>query len=153
LTKAAISEFITRLLADQLGARPAFQASGNYEPGDLISSVLARIGDIYTKAASSAQSWGLDQQKAAVIARQAQLKVSKGDLSIEQWAINKAVHYNEWAAFSREDFEPVVETYKELLEHFRCQSCKAYVFIEPRYSPKSLRCDCSAINFNLIKKP
>jgi hypothetical protein len=38
-------EFITRLLADQLGARPAFQASGNYEPGDLISSVLARIGD------------------------------------------------------------------------------------------------------------
>jgi DNA repair exonuclease SbcCD ATPase subunit len=146
-------EFVTRLLADQLAARPAFQASGSYDPGEMTTSVLSRISDLYGKAVTSAQSWENSQQKAAVVARQGLLKAAMGDLSVEQWAVNKALHYNEWAAFSREDFEPVVATYQRLLEHFRCQSCKAFVFIEPRYSAKSLRCDCNAINFNLMKKP
>jgi hypothetical protein len=29
-------------------------------------------------------------------------------MSVEQWAVNKAVHYNEWANFGRTDFQPVV---------------------------------------------
>jgi recombinational DNA repair ATPase RecF len=146
-------EFATRLLADQLGAQVAFRADGGYELGDLLSGVLGRIGKLYGMAASSAHSWGNAAQKAAAGARQRELKVSKDGISVEQWAINKAVHYNEWANFSKADLEPVVETFQGLLAHFRCPNCSSFISSEPKMAPKSLRCDCSAINFNLVEKP
>lgn len=39
-------EYVSRLLADQLGAAPQFRADGNYELGDLLPSVLARMKDL-----------------------------------------------------------------------------------------------------------
>jgi hypothetical protein len=73
-------------------------------------------------------------------------------MSVEQWAVNKAVHYNAWANFGRKDFEPVVEAFKELLACFRCESCDSWLYVTPRVSPESLRCSCSQNNLNLKAK-
>jgi hypothetical protein len=68
---------------------------------------LARLKYLYGKAADAAQSWGNDSEKEALAKRKASLSTAAGAKSVEEWAVNKAVHYNEWANFGRKDFEPV----------------------------------------------
>jgi hypothetical protein len=139
-------------LADQLGATPQFRADGNYELGDLLPPVLARMKDLYGKAAAAAQSWGKDAEKEAVAKRKAALSTSAGAWSPEHWTVNKAVHYNEWANFGKKDFQPVVAAFKALLACFRCETCESWLHVTPRGTPESLRCGCNAINFNLKPK-
>jgi hypothetical protein len=146
-------EYVSRLLADQLGATPVFRADGNYELGDLLPSLLKRLKDLCGKAADAAQSWGNDAAKEAVRERKSTLSSCAGASNIEQWAVNKAVHYNEWANFGRKDFEPVVAAFKELLECFRCETCGSWLYVMPtRGVPESLRCSCNAISLNLRSK-
>jgi hypothetical protein len=146
-------EYVSRLLADQLGAAPPFRADGNYELGELLPPVLARMKDLYSKAAAAAQSWGNDAEKEAVAERKGALSTAAGASKVEQWAVNKAVHYNERANFGRKDFEPVVATFKALLACFRCETCESWVRVTPRGIPESLRCGCNAISLNLKPKP
>ncbi len=146
-------EYISRHLADQLGATPPFRTDGNYELGELLPSVLARMKSLYGKAAEAAQSWGNNVEKDVVVKRKASLSTSVGASSVEQWAVNKAVHYNEWANFGKKDFEPVVAAFKELLACFRCDACESWLHVTPRGNPESLRCGCNAISLNLKPKP
>lgn len=146
-------EYVSRHLADQLGATPQFRADGNYELGDLLPPVLARMSELYGKAAAAAQSWANDGEKKAVAQRKASLSAAAGASNVEQWAVNKAVHYNEWANFGKKDFEPVVAAFKALLACFRCETCESWVHVTPRGTPESLRCGCNAISLNLKAKP
>ena len=43
--------------------------------------------------------------------------------NVDNWIINPSVHYNEWARFSRNDFQPVVAAYKEFISLFKCNEC------------------------------
>ncbi|MER9095521.1 AAA family ATPase [Mesorhizobium sp. M0700] len=147
-------EYASRQLADQLGARPVFRADGNYELGDLLPSVVSRIKDLYGKAADVSQSWGNTDAKDTALELKKALSESSGASNVEQWAVNKAVHYNEWANFGKKDFEPVVTAFKELLECLRCEGCQSWLYVTPRgASPESLRCQCNAVNLNLKAKP
>ena len=146
-------EYVSRNLADQIGATPQFRANGNYELGDLLPSVLARMNHLLSKAADAAQSWVNDSQRAAVRQRKESLSASAGASNVEQWAVNKAVHYNEWANFGKNDFEPVVVAYKQLLACFQCETCKSWLHTAPRNAPETLRCDCNAVSLNLTSKP
>lgn len=146
-------EYASRHLADHLGASPVFHADGNYELGELLPSVLTRMRSLYGKAADAAQSWGNAAAKEAATTRKTLLSSSNAAISVEQWAANKAVHYNQWANFGRKDFEPVVGAFRELLDCFRCTECQSWLYVSPsRGHPESLRCPCSAINMNLKAK-
>ena len=145
-------EYIARHLADQLGATPQFRADGNYELGELLPSVLARMKALCSKAADAAQSWGNNARKEDAGKLKMALSTSASASGVEQWAVNRAVHYNEWANFGKRDFEPVVAAFKELLRCFSCKTCKSWVYVAPRGTPASLRCDCNAISLNLKKK-
>ena len=91
------------------------------------------------------QSWGDAPAKEAVARRKEVLANSNAAKSAEEWAVNKAVHYNEWANFGKKDFEPVVAAFKELLECFRCEKCQSWLHVTPRQRPESLRCACNSI--------
>ena len=147
-------EYVSRHLADQLGASPQFRADGDYELGELLPGVLQRMKKLLGKAAEAAQSWGNNAEKEVAAERKESLSASAGALNVEQWAVNKAVHYNVWANFSRKDFEPVVAAFKELLGRFCCDTCDSWVYVTPkRGAPESLRCGCTSISFNLKPKP
>ncbi|MBX9719081.1 ATP-binding protein [Candidatus Binatia bacterium] len=146
-------EYVSRHLADQLGATVQFRADGNFELGDLLPAVLARTKSLYAKAAEAAQSWGNNPAKDAAGQRKAALAASAGAYNVEQWAVNKAVHYNEWANFGRKDFEPVVAAFKDLLSCLRCPDCEAWLYVTPRVSPDTLRCPCNRISLSLKSKP
>jgi recombinational DNA repair ATPase RecF len=146
-------EYVSRLLADQIGATPPFRADGNYELGELLPPVLSRMKDLLGKAAAAAQSWGNDAEKQAAGKRKDALSAAAGASNVEQWAVNKAVHYNEWANFGKRDFQPVVEAFKALLACFRCDTCESWIHVTPRGNSESLRCGCNATNLNLKAKP
>jgi hypothetical protein len=147
-------EFASRQLAENLGAQTTFHADGNYEMGELLPGVLARLKSLYGKAADAAQSWGNTGGRDGAAARRDLLSSSNGAASVEQWAVNRAVHYNEWANFGRKDFEPVVGAFKELLDCFRCQDCQSWLYTTPsRGNAEALRCSCGVINMNLKAKP
>lgn len=147
-------EYASRHLADQLGATPQFRADGNYELGELLPSVLSRMDKLLGKASDVAQSWGNDAAKKAACEHRTSLSVAKRASNFEQWAVNKAVHYNNWANFGKKDFEPVVTTFKDLLICFQCGNCDSWLYVMPkRGSPDSLRCSCSQVLFNLKPRP
>jgi recombinational DNA repair ATPase RecF len=142
-------EYVSRLLADQLSAAIPFRADGNYELGELLPRVLGQLKDLYGRAANAAQLWGDTRAKRYATKLKTALSASSGAANIEQWAVNKAVHYNEWANFGKKDFEPVVAAFKELLSCFRCEKCDSWFYVVPRTNAELLRCPCAAINLNL----
>lgn len=146
-------EYVSRHLADQVAAAVPFRGDGNYELGDLLPAVLKRIKDLYGRAADAAQSWGNAEGREAAANQKSWLSTCNGAMSVEQWAVNKAVHYSEWATFGKRDFQPVVSAFKELFECFRCKSCDSWVHVSPRTNPEVLRCACNKLNFNLKQKP
>lgn len=147
-------EYAVPHLAENLGARALFRADGAYELGDLLPSVLNRMGELLGKAASAANSWNDEPGREAVSDRKAKLAACNGAKNVEEWAVNKAVHYNAWANFGKKDFQPVVSAFKDLMSQFRCEKCQSWLYITPKgSSPESLRCSCPAINLNLKGKP
>ena len=78
-------EYVSRHLADQLGATPQFRADGNYELGALLPAALARLKELYRKAGASAQSWENDGYKEAVEERKTSLSTSAGASNTENW--------------------------------------------------------------------
>lgn len=147
-------EYVAADLADELGAKVKFRADGGYDMGELLSSVISRQGELLKLAAKAARSWGDGEQLNKVeefqTARTAIQKAKGG----EDWVVNKAIHYNEWADLSRNDFTPVVSVFKDLLQQFRCSrpECDSWLSVTPRNEPVDLRCSCGAIRFNLKEK-
>ena len=64
-------EYVSRMLANDLGAHTRFKADGNYELGELLPSVLSRLKELCSKAADAAQSWGNDADKQAALDKKA----------------------------------------------------------------------------------
>jgi hypothetical protein len=119
----------------------------------LFPAAISRMKTLLGKAANAAQSWGNKVEMEKAVALKKALSESSGTSQVEQWAVNKAVHYHEWANFGKKDFEPVVAAFKELLDLFHCKTCDSWFYANPRGRPESLRCSCGATNFNLNEKP
>lgn len=146
-------EFSSRQLADQLNATVVFRSDGDYELGELLPAVLSRMGDLWGKAALAAQSWGDEEVRDAASTRRKQLGTSSGAYNAENWAVNKVVHYNEWATMGKKDFEPVVAAFKDLLKQFECPKCESWLRLSGAGpAPDTLRCECGKTQFNLKAK-
>lgn len=146
-------EYAMSILADQLGARPQYRADGTYELEEMLTSVLTRTKELWGKAVESAKSWGKSDKETDAAERKKFLATCNAVMRVEQWSVNKAVHYNAWANFGVNDFKPVVAAFKELMECFRCKVCNSWIYIIPKVNPQSLRCTCETVSFNLTLKP
>ena len=146
-------EFVSRELAGELVAYPPFRPDGDYDLGDLMPSVVSRQKRLLGKAAHAAQSWGNDEDKKQANEMKESFSNCASDSECEKWVVNKAVHYNVWATFTRNDFKPVVAAFKSLLDELRCSKCKSWLHVSPRKGEvETLRCGCAAISFNLKPK-
>ena len=148
-------EYISGEVADLLGATPPYRGDFSYDLGDLLPAVVGRQGELLKLGAKSANSWNDAGAKAEVEA----MKEARGAVLTqcggEQWVINRAIHYNEWATFTRAELRAVVEAFKALLLQFRCprEECQSWLYVMPRKgSPEALRCRCMTVNLNLRPK-
>jgi hypothetical protein len=91
-------------------------------------------------AANAAQSWGDQDAHGNAVALRKKLSECSAASQIEQWVINKGVHYNDWANLGKTDFQPVVAAFKVLTDLFQCDSCKSWLFVDNKHQPQGLRC-------------
>jgi len=145
-------EFVSSQLAQGLGARPVFRADGAYDLGNLLPPVLGRMKELLGKAAAAAQSWGNQEAKSTASERKQLLSRANSAKGDEEWLMNKAVHFNEWANLERADFEPVVAAFKQLFEALQCDACHSWLYASPAGKPEALRCQCGKLNLSLNEK-
>lgn len=148
-------EFMSAELADSLRANPEFRGDFSYDLGDLLPAVIGRHAELLKMAAKSAQEWKDDDAKVKVEALKAARTAAMDKYGGESWVVNKAVHYTEWANFSKAEFRSVVEAFKEVLQQFRCTKlgCESPLYVSPRKGdPEALRCQCGVVNLNLRGK-
>lgn len=138
----------------RLGGRVEFRGDGRYELGDLLPAAIKALGELYKKAKAAANSWN-DQSRVNEIGQQeAAFSAAVAAALVDQWQINPAIHYNEWAKLQKQDFEPVVAGFKALERQFECDACGEWIYII--YSGKEkemVRCACPKVNLNLKPKP
>ena len=133
-----------------LHAPVRFNLSGQYELGDLLSGAMAEYRNELKHAKEAANSWGnteelerlkeIDEFSRNVFTR----------LNMERWAVNPALHYNQWADFTPQDFKPVVDIFRDLFSIFQCNKCGTLLHLVingPR--PEAVKCNCGEVNWNL----
>ncbi|MCL4780419.1 MAG: AAA family ATPase [Gammaproteobacteria bacterium] len=146
-------EHVATLVAGNLRASVEYRSSGQYDLGDLLQPVLLAFRKLLEDAKKAATSWGHDVT--SIVQLQDEFSKKVAESNAEQWAINKALHYNQWATLQPKELLSVVGSYRALLESIRCSNamCREYLYVSPTKGPKeNLRCGCGATNFNLKKK-
>ena len=146
-------EYVAGELADQLGARPPFRGDFSYDLGDLLPAVIGRHGELLKLAEKAANTWNDEDGKAKVVALKTARAEALPAYDGEAWVVNKAVHFNEWANFTKAEFQKVVEAFKSLLTGLRCSSCESWFYATPRKGDlESLRCRCGSVTLNLRRR-
>jgi len=147
------SEQYFGLVCDSLHAPVTFKLNGRWELGDLMPSAIAQFKHLLVKAKDSSQSWnkkGLHRRINEVDKIVGQIYART---NAEQWAVNENIHYNNWSNFEKKDFIPVVEAFQELFALFTCSNCGEIFGVSfLGRNPVAIKCDCGAINWNLVVK-
>lgn len=145
-------EYTAVILADNLRVRIEFRGNGQYDLGDLMPPVLKQWRTLLLDGEKSAIKWKLEKEKICLAEMRATAKELIAKTNTENWAINPSVHFNEWANLRAHEFQEVVDAFRTLLEHLRCENpiCLSYHYISPRKGqPEELRCNCGKTAINL----
>lgn len=146
-------EYISGLLSHKLRASVEYRGDAQYDLGELLPAVIGGWRKLLAKAQESANSWNKKGESTRLCGIQKEFSSKVDKSQVEQWAINKSIHYNEWAQLKKQDFGPVVEAFKNMLACFRCDACGGLIYVSPgKGSKENLRCDCGAFNLNLKVK-
>jgi hypothetical protein len=147
------AEFAARELAHNLGAQVTFKGDGAHELGELLPAVLSRYGNLLDKALKAARFWKNEDEATRIEASIARHTALRTSLGAEQWAVNPAVHYNEWANFTASEFRATVTSVREALGQLQCPvpACSSWLEVTPRINAQDLRCTCGGVRFNLRK--
>jgi len=147
-------EYISAEWSARLRGRVEYRSDGKYELGDLLPAAIGAMNDVYKRAKAAAGSWG-DKARVEELGRNHDaFSAAVAASNSEQWEINPAVHYNEWANFQAEDFKPVVDAFRTLEKHFECDICNDLIYVVQTGKIKEVaRCGCNKVNMNLKAKP
>ena len=138
----------------RLGGRVEYRNDGKYDLGDLLPAAISALNNLYKKAKATAQTWGDNVRVDEINVSHAAFTAAVAQSQSEQWEINPAVHYNEWANFQRQDFEPVVAAFKHLEREFECPVCGDLIYlVRAGKTHQAARCGCAKIHLNLKPKP
>ena len=138
---------------DTLRAIVRYRSDGRWDLSDFASGAIGAYKKYLKEAKASANSWGdhgrvLELEEIESIASQI---IQRSQ--IEQWGINENVHFNRWGDFQPGDFRPVAEAWRDLLGLFQCTRCGGIIFVSvENQTPTSVRCHCSNVDWNLIRR-
>jgi len=139
-------EFLGRV-CNELAPSVVYRSDAKWNFGELLDSAIREFKCLISDAIPVAdKDTCVELQKRKEIIDDA-VRVAK----IDQWAINRNIHWNEmWADFSVNDFKPVVEAFKRLFNSFTCEKCGEILQICKVGSKKRrITCKCNAIDWKL----
>ncbi|MBU2602573.1 MAG: AAA family ATPase [Actinobacteria bacterium] len=150
--RGAMEEFFANA-CENLQARVIYRASGQYTLGDFLPAAFSRYSELVKLAKASATSWGNDEAVDRLIETHSVAKQCYGRTQAEQWAANKALHYDAWYTLEAADLREVVDAFRDLCEVFQCPDCRAMLTVSTTdYQPDSVRCACKRLDWNLVKR-
>ena len=117
------SESFFEDVCDALAAKITYNSRMIWQLDDWMPAAIDEYKSLLRGARRAAASWGDNEAVAKFDELESVRKQIMHRTSIDQWAINIAVHYNSWEDFSKEDFKPVVEAFKDLQGLFVCPKC------------------------------
>ena len=146
-------EYQSTELCHRLRAPVEFRGDAQYQLGELLPAAIKHMQKLLARAKDAANSWNQQEVIRQLTTCQSSFIKLVESSRTEQWQVNSSVHYNSWENLSKEDFQPVVEVFRNLLNGFCCSDCDDYLRVSPdRETPETVRCDCGKININLRKK-
>lgn len=146
-------EHFAKEVCDRLRANVEFRGDAQFMLGDLLPNATTTLGDLLKKAKTAANSWNQRDVVERIKVIEATFLDAKIKSGHDNWQINTAVHFNEWADLQREDFAPVIEAFRALTGAFACNACNEMFFVAPdRGQKEALRCACGNLNLNLLQK-
>lgn len=149
-------EHVFREVCDSLRVRVEFKGDGRYELGDTFTPAVRHFRDLILEGSKVAEAWNQKDIADALKLREKSLGDSFLSTNAEQWQVNPAIHYNEWANFTASDFMPVVTAFRDLVQRLFCEKPECagliYLAMTPPKTPDTVRCSCGNTNINL-KKP
>ena len=116
-------------LCDNIKAKVTYKLSGRYELGDFISNAIKQYRALLKEAVKVAKSWEKQDNVEMLGKIDNKVKQISEHAKIEQWIINDSVHYNNWANFSVNDFQPVVDAFQALYGLFICDKCGNMIYV------------------------
>lgn len=147
-------EHFAKEACDRLRATVEFRGDAQFMLGDLLPNATSSLGALLKKGKAAANSWGQKDVVERITAIEAAFGDAKIKTGYDNWQVNTAVHFNEWADLHRQDFEPVISAFKGFTDAFSCETCSEMYFVTPsRNAKEALRCGCGTLNLNLMTKP
>jgi hypothetical protein len=136
-----------------LRAQVEYRGDAQHTLGDVLPAATSKMKSLLRGGKAAAQSWNQSDVLAAVTERESDFTAAVHGSNVEQWQLNAAVHFNEWATLHVNDFAPVVAAFKRLVAQFFCKKCHAMLTVTPEHGdPQCVRCPCGAESINLVKK-
>ncbi|MEK7618467.1 MAG: AAA family ATPase, partial [Patescibacteria group bacterium] len=146
-------EYIFGEACHRLRAPVEFRGDSQYQVGDLMPCAVLSLQNLYKEAIDAATSWGNTQLVQEITDRKNALASALTTAGYDQWQINGTIHFHEWDNLSKQDFAPVVEAFKKLIQNFNCPDCACLFEILPdRGHKKTVKCTCGSTNINLERK-
>ena len=146
-------EHFAKEACDRVRASVEYRGDAQFMLGDLLPNATSTLGDLLKKAKSAANSWNQKEVVERITAMEIAFTDAKTKTNYENWQINTAVHFNEWADLNKEDFAPVVTSFRAFTGTFACGACNEMYFVVPsRGKKEGLRCGCGMLNLNLLQK-
>ncbi len=147
------SEQFFAAACDSTQAAVIYKMNGRWELGEFLSAAVGQYRSLLAEAKNAANSWNNKDGLEALGVQESRAKQIFDRTQVEQWAVNVNVHYNQWANFSVNDFQPVVEAFQDLYALFVCMRCKAMLHVVSRGpTNESVRCACGQVNWNLVRQ-
>ncbi|MGI9065261.1 MAG: hypothetical protein ACR2HX_02505 [Pyrinomonadaceae bacterium] len=146
-------EYLSAELCYRLHAPVGLRGDAHYQLGELLPAAISCMRKLYGKSKDAANSWNQTELVKQLAARGAEFVGVVHASNVEQWQVNVAVHFNSWENLGKDDFQPVVKAYRDLLAAFACPECGEYLRVSPdRETPESVHCGCGKMNMNFRKK-
>jgi len=146
-------EYISAELCYRLHAPVGLRGDAHYQLGELLPSAISYMRKLFSRAKDAANSWNQKELVEQLSTRSSEFSSTVNSSNVEQWQVNVAVHFNSWDNLGKQDFQPVVKSFQDLLSEFTCADCGEYVRVSPdRETPELVRCGCGNTSMNLKKK-
>ena len=123
------AESFFRNVCQNFQAPVRFRLHGDWTLGDLIDPARKAFTSYLKKAKTLAQTSSHKELFATIQNVDSHRKQVYARLGIEEWAVNAAVHFNEWENLSPDEFKDVVDAFQDFRDLLHCDKCSRLLHI------------------------
>ena len=124
-----------------------FKIDGRWTLDDLISPTCGVFKSELKKAKNFASISGNNSLFATIQKVDNRRSQIFTQLGIEGWAVNAAVHHNEWANLSSDEFKDVVDVFRDFYDLLHCEKCNRLLRVSD--GKELIMCDCPNVRWPL----